>query len=67
MITRNDFGFEISCDSCPDESTESDASEWGDMMEEIKEEGWTNYKDDNGDWTNSCPACNEKWRQGEFS
>lgn len=66
MIDRQQLGgFVVYCDECSDETHETDAEEWGDMLAEIRAEGWRVYKDDAGDWTHACPSCVEDWMEAQ--
>ena len=48
--------FVVWCDECNTPREFEDVS-WGDMIEELKEEGWWFTKDKGGEWSHACPDC----------
>ena len=63
MIERGEAGtFDVECDSCGDVETFVDVDgDWRQLMEEMKEAGWTKEKvgDGKDDWEHYCPICSE--------
>lgn len=60
MIERGDAGtFDVECDSCGDTETFDVDGDWQQLMEEMKDAGWTKEKvgDGKDDWEHYCPTC----------
>lgn len=43
------------CDSCGEDREV--AGRWRDVWQDLKEDGWRSFKDDDGEWRHKCPDC----------
>lgn len=57
MIERNEFGYTIDCDKCPNYHNH-DSEFFQSAIDEIKELGWKIRKT-NDEWEHICPVCAE--------
>ena len=62
MIERDAFDgdvFEIACDSCPEDIELDTGGDWGDLIKQLKDDGWKIRKEGE-EWKHYCPGCATK-------
>ena len=52
------YGFVVNCDFCPD-YFEYESEDFLEVVEEVKSRGWKFSKNEKGEWTHKCVACQE--------
>jgi hypothetical protein len=48
--------FEVSCDNCSTGAEDFEALDWGDLMDQMTDAGWTKSSA-SGKWEHFCPDC----------
>jgi hypothetical protein len=59
MIERDQFDhdvFTVSCDQCGEDQEVDSGGDWQDMINTIKDDGWTMRKIKD-EWQHHCPSC----------
>ncbi len=59
-ITKHDGELIATCDDCGDEHAGGCQDDFRKFVQELQELGWKISKDEDGQWTHTCPACNEE-------
>ena len=59
MITQNKHTklWEITCDRCSTEFLEIEVDSFIEAVKELKREGWSVFKNEDDEWTHTCPEC----------
>lgn len=56
-IERTGSGaFEVACDSCPEVAEIDTGNDWQELMDMLREDGWTKRKV-NDEWLHFCSEC----------
>lgn len=62
-IERLDNQMELCCDTCPRTLPRVYFSdEFGEMIQDAKDEHWRFFKDEDDNWCHECPTCRRKDR-----
>ena len=66
-IKRNESpesGFIVMCDFCSNYE-EMECVIWHEVIERMKQDGWRNFKNKDGEWVSKCPVCMDNYEEGK--
>jgi len=49
-------GYTLTCDHCEEEE-ELDDSDFQEVVDWARDNGWKTFRDESGNWVNHCPDC----------
>jgi len=62
MLIKENCQFGWTCDECENDTEMfSPNDDFGEVWNDLKEEGWRAYQED-GEWKHKCPDCFNAWR-----
>jgi len=60
MIDKKFGGaYEVFCDFCDHVEEIDTDGDFQELLDQMKENGWENFKDEDGEWEHKCPICVE--------